>query len=161
MHEHPQMSYQAGGGTGMTDYETDLSAWAGEQATLLRRVAAGERVNDADFDWLHIAEELEAVSRRERRELRNRTIRLLQHLLKWHYQPDHRSRSWRATINTQRREIESLLNDNPSLRATVPDIISAAYPAARADAMAETGLISLPDALPFDAAHVLTGELPD
>ena len=63
-------------------------------------------VNDAEVDWEHLAEEIEAVGGNTRRELRNRLAVLLQHLLKWEYQPELRSRSWRSTIRTQRREIE-------------------------------------------------------
>ena len=106
----------------MSDYDTDILTWSERQATLLRRRAAGELVNDADIDWPNVAEEIESVGRSERRELRNRMARLQQHLLKWRYQPEHRSRSWRTTITTQRREIEALLADSPSLRATLPDV---------------------------------------
>jgi len=60
-----------------SEYEVDVSAWVERQAALLRRLAAGERVNDADVDWANIAEELEAAGRSERRELRSRTERLL------------------------------------------------------------------------------------
>jgi hypothetical protein len=35
----------------MSDYETDILAWSERQGALLRRLAAGERVNDADLDW--------------------------------------------------------------------------------------------------------------
>lgn len=145
----------------MVAYETDVSAWAEQQATLLRRLAAGERVNDADLDWLNIAEEIEAVSRGERRELRNRMARLLQHLLKWEYQPDQRSRSWRSTIDTQRREIKQVLDENPSLRQTMPMMVEKAYPAARIAAMEETGLLKLPETSPFDAEQALDGRLPE
>ena len=143
-----------------SDYDTDLSVWAEQQAALLRRLAAGERVNNAEPDWLNIAEELEAVGRSERRELRSRMERLLQHLLKWHHQPDYRSRSWQSTIRIQRREINAILDDNPSLRQTLPAVLTAAYPAARTEAMAETGLLFLPDASPFDADQALDGALP-
>jgi hypothetical protein len=39
----------------MSDYDTDLLLWSGRQADLLRRVAAGERVND-QVDWENVAE---------------------------------------------------------------------------------------------------------
>lgn len=97
-------------------YETDLVVWAEEQATLLRRLVAGERVNEGELDWTNLAEEIEAVSSRERRELRRRMARLLQHLLKYHYQIEQRSRSWRSTIMEQRSAIEGLLADNAGLR---------------------------------------------
>ncbi|MEO3707130.1 DUF29 family protein [Trichormus azollae] len=40
---------------------------------------------------------------------------LLDHLLKWEYQPDKRSWSCLATIRIQKRDILKLLNDNSSL----------------------------------------------
>jgi Domain of unknown function DUF29 len=142
----------------MSDYETDFLTWTSNQADLLRRRAAGELVND--LDWLNLAEEIEALGRSERRELRHRMTRLLQHLLKWHYQSEHRSRSWRSTITTQRQEIETLLEDSPSLRPTLADVVTAAYPTARQYAEDETGLLHLPEDSPFTADQALSDELP-
>ncbi|MDR3089077.1 MAG: DUF29 domain-containing protein, partial [Desulfobulbaceae bacterium] len=71
-----------------TAYETDVVAWAGEQARLLR---AGR------FDLLdieNIAEEIEDVGKAEQRELMSRMAVLLAHLLKWQYQPERRGKSW-------------------------------------------------------------------
>ena len=113
------------------------------------------------LDWLNIAEEIESVGGNTRRELRNRLIRLLQHLLKWHYQPELRSRSWRATIRTQRQQIEDLLAENPSLRARLPELFSAAYHRARVAALDETGLLDLPKASPFTVEQALGDELPE
>jgi hypothetical protein len=141
-------------------YETDLTAWAEEQATLLRRLAAGERVNDGELDWSNLAEEIEAVSSRERRELRRRMARLLQHLLKYHYQIEHRSRSWLTTILEQRSAIADLLANNASLRTKLPDYLRDAYPLARRWAEYETGLLSLPETSPFTLEQVLDQEPP-
>ena len=142
-------------------YDDDVVTWSERQAELLRRRAAGELVNDGEIDWRNIAEEIEAVGRSERRELRNRLARLLQHLLKWQFQPEHRSRSWRTTIVGQRREIEALLADNPSLRATLTNVLTDAYPAGRADALDETGLLDLPRASPFTVEQALCDPLAD
>jgi hypothetical protein len=139
-------------------YDQDIVLRSERQAELLRRGAQGER--DGDLDWFNLAEEIAAVGRSERRELRHRMARLLQHLLKWHYQPEHRSRGWRSTIQTRRREINAVLDDNPSLRQTLPAVIEAAYPAARAAALEETGLLALPETSPFDVRQALDGELP-
>ena len=38
-------------------YLLDTLAWSEQQAALLRRLAAGERVND--LDWPHVIEEIE------------------------------------------------------------------------------------------------------
>ena len=45
----------------MSDYETDVSRWSERQGALLRRLAAGERVNEADLDWPKIAEEIDQI----------------------------------------------------------------------------------------------------
>jgi hypothetical protein len=142
-------------------YDQDFVLWIEQQVTLLRRRAAGELVNDTELDWRNLAEEIEAVGGNTRRELRNRLARLLQHLLKWHYQPELRSRSWRATIRTQRQEIEELLADNPSLRARLGEFVTAAYGRARAAALDETGLIELPEQPPFTIEQTLGDALPD
>lgn len=41
----------------------------------------------------------------------------LTHLIKWEYQFDRRSRSWANTIRAQRRDLERILRDSPSLRS--------------------------------------------
>jgi hypothetical protein len=85
----------------------------------------------------------------------------LQHLLKWHYQKELRSRSWRATIRTQRQEIEELLADNPSLRARLGEFVAVAYGRARAAALDETGLLELPEQPSFTIEKTLGDALPD
>jgi hypothetical protein len=66
----------------MSDYETDVYRWSERQDALLRRLAAGERVNDADLDWPNIAEEIETVGRSERAALSSHIGNVLEHLIK-------------------------------------------------------------------------------
>ena len=49
----------------MSDYETDTLLWSERQVDLLRRLAAGERVNDR-VDWGNVAEEIDSVGRSQR-----------------------------------------------------------------------------------------------
>ena len=51
-------------------YEHDALAWSERQAELLRRLAAGERVNDA-VDWPHVIEEVGDVGLSELRACRS------------------------------------------------------------------------------------------
>jgi hypothetical protein len=44
----------------MNDYDADVLLWSERQADLLRRLAAGERVND-QVDWENVIEEVESV----------------------------------------------------------------------------------------------------
>lgn len=96
-----------------------------------------------------------------RRELRTRLARLAQRLLKWRYQPELRSRSWRTTIRNQRHEIRELLKESPSLEARLPEIFPDAYRRGRGDALDETGLLDLPETAPFTIAQALGDELPE
>jgi hypothetical protein len=110
-------------------YDADVVLWSERQAELLRRHAAGDLANDAALEWDRIAEEIEAVGRSARRELQTRLVLLLHHLLKWRYQPEFRSGSWRTTIRNQRNAIDDLLRESPSLKAVLPAMFTAAYPA--------------------------------
>lgn len=142
-------------------YEADVVMWSERQTELLRRRAAGDFANDADLDWAHIAEEIEAVGRSARRELRSRLVLLVHHLLKWRYQPEFRSGSWRTTIRNQRNAIEDLLSESPSLKAALPEMFSAAYPRARLNAMDETGLLELPETNPLTIEQALSENFPE
>ena len=82
-----------------TRYETDVVAWASEQASLLR---AG-RFELLDRD--HIAEEIEAVGTSEQRVLASRMSVLLAHLLKWRYQLARRRASWEKPLLAQRKAL--------------------------------------------------------
>ena len=119
----------------MTDlYEKDFYAWASEQVGLLR---AG-RLAEADVP--HIIEEIESMGRSEKRELVNRLVVLLVHLLKWCYQPGLRGNSWRLSIKEQRIRLASHLDDNPSLQSKLDEAIEQAYRLAVIGTERETGL---------------------
>ncbi len=113
-------------------YENDAYAWALEQAGLLR---AGKL---EQLDLEHLAEEIESMGKSERRALVSQLARLLMHLLKWDHQPERRSRSWRLTIIDAQAKTTRLLNDNPSLKASLPELMNQAYEDARRAAAIET-----------------------
>src|SRR5471030_2443483 len=92
-----------------TTYEQDVVAWASEQAALLR---AGKL---SAIDIEHIAGEIEDVGKSEQRELASRMTVLLAHLLKWKYQPERQGVSWEKTIKAQRKDINYVLEESPSL----------------------------------------------
>ena len=131
-------------------YDDDLYQWTIEQADALRRRA----INQLDFD--NLAEEIESVGRSERREIRSRLEILLIHLLKWHYQPEKRSNSWRASVSEARRRIEDVLADNPSLRSFPAEALASAYRLAVLDeAIRRLELMHLFEACPWAIEDVL------
>nr|VFJ60925.1 MAG: protein of unknown function DUF29 [Candidatus Kentron sp. DK]VFJ63311.1 MAG: protein of unknown function DUF29 [Candidatus Kentron sp. DK] len=133
-------------------YETDFYAWTNQQAALLR--AKGFH----DADWEHIAEEIESMGKREKRELVNRLKVLLVHLLKWQRQPALRGRSWALTIKEQRKELALHLLDNPSLKAELDRSMADAYGIAVIRAEKETGLESFPASCPYGFQEVMDEE---
>jgi len=120
----------------MTTYNQDFNLWAQEQAQLLR---AGRF---AELDIENLSEEVESVGRSEKRELRNRMVILLAHLLKWKYQSERRGSSWQDTIFEQRRSISDVVEDSPSLKPILVDTewLSKRWLGACLQAMNETGL---------------------
>lgn len=137
--------------TTATLYRADFYAWTKKQAALLQ---AEEFEN---LDLPNLIEEIEAMGTSQRNEVISRLKVLLMHLLKWQFQADHRSRSWRNTINVQRWDLEAVLEDNPSLRRELPDCIAKAYPRARREAIQETGLLRSPwpDSCPWTIEQIL------
>jgi Domain of unknown function DUF29 len=115
-------------------HDNDFYAWSLEQAALLR---AG-RVGEADL--AAIAEEIESMGKTEKRELVRRLTVLLLHLLKWESQPAGRGNSWRLSIANARDEIADLLDDNPSLKPFIDDVMASAYRYARRKAALETDI---------------------
>ena len=87
-------------------YDQDFYLWI---ETISKQLKAGKF---AEIDLANLIEEIESMGKSEKRELKSRLIVLLMHLLKWQYQPEKRSESWRSTITEQRICIELLLNLN-------------------------------------------------
>jgi len=138
-------------------YDKDFAEWTRQNAELLR---AG-RASEADLE--HIAEEIEDLGKRERRSLHNRCVRLIEHLLKWHYQPERRGSSWTRTIILQRRSIRRLLDENPSFRPGLAEFVAAAYDDAAAVVAGVTAQprSEFPEMCPFTVEQLLTeGFLP-
>jgi len=115
-------------------YDADFHAWSKDQAARLRAL------RPKSIDWENVAEEIEGLGGSQRREIRSRLIVLLTHLLKWAYQPDQRSNSWRASIAGAREEIRTEVAESPSLRRYPGEVLPRQYPLARLDASGQTGL---------------------
>jgi hypothetical protein len=137
-------------------YDTDYVAWLDEQVAHLR---AG-RLHALDVE--NVAEELESLMRKERRQLGNRLEVLILHLLKWDRQPDQRANRWRSTVAEQRRRIHRLLLDSPGLKHEVEPICRAVYPDAVQGAAIETRLSegAFPQTLPYTVEQIFERELP-
>jgi hypothetical protein len=150
----------------MKDYDGDILAWSEQQSALLRRRAAGERVNDTDLDWPNIAEEIESVGRSERAALSSHIANIIEHLIKLETSPAVEPRAgWEETILRARSEVEQLLEDSPSLRPSLGAAIARQLPRARRLAAAALRLHGEEPrtdirSLTYDEAQVLGEWLP-
>ena len=127
-------------------YVKDETSWLEAMAELVsRRDLAG-------LDLDNLREYLTDMASRDRREVKNRLVILLAHLLKWEYQPGKRSRSWRTTVLTQRLELADLAGRGV-LRAHADAVLSEAYKNAVELAASETGLPS--DSFPVDSPYTI------
>jgi len=135
-------------------YDEDFAIWTAETARLLRAC----RFDEVDIE--HVAEEIEDMGKRDKRELHRRLTMLILHLLKWKWQLEKQTRGWQATLLTQRAELDRLLEDSPSLRRAIPAAIAKVYPAVLRSAVLETGLPPeiFPSQCPFSPDQILDRE---
>lgn len=117
-------------------YEEDLVRWTEVQAANLRR--AGQARANLPLDWINLAEKIESLGRSQRRELRSRIALIIEHLFKLERSPAIEPRTgWIEAIGRERREIERLLEDSPSLRGELDRLVDLEEPRA-ASLAAET-----------------------
>jgi predicted DNA-binding ribbon-helix-helix protein len=115
-------------------YEQDFYQWIETTAKLLR-----DR-NFSALDMDNLIEEIETMGRSEKRSLRSALKVLLMHLLKYKYQPEKRSNSWKSTIIEQRDRLKEYLADSPSLKPYLREVFTQCYQESKTLAASETRL---------------------
>ncbi len=100
-------------------YDSDILTWSEEQAALLRRLAAGERINDADLDWANIAEEIESVGRSELRACESLLVQALAHMMKADAWPDAKQPVARWRLDAEMFRSEARRAFSPSMRQRI------------------------------------------
>ena len=134
-----------------TLYDQDYYLWIDKTVEQLHH----NQLQEIDLE--NLIDELETMGRSEKRSVKSNLTVLLMHLLKYKYQPNKRSRSWRSTIVEHRRRLLIVFEDSPSLRGYGQEIFAECYQDARQDGATETQLkISVfPDECPFNLEVVL------
>jgi hypothetical protein len=120
----------------LVDYNQDFNLWIEQTVDLLKT----GRFEALDID--NLVDELESMSRRDKREIISRLDVILMHLLKWKYQPTQRSLSWESSIQNNRIEIWRIIEDSPSLKSYPEAVLDKAYQAALKGVIRETQLSS-------------------
>ena len=137
-----------------TEYDRDFYAWTLHNAELLRH----RKFSDLDIE--NMAEEIESMGKRDKRQLINRLSVLLSHLLKWQHQPIRRNKSWELTIKEQRNKVFELLEESPSLKHELELKINVAYNNSIVMAAKQTALdlSSFPLSCPFTIEQCLNDQ---
>ena len=140
-------------------YNRDTLAWAEEQAGLLRRLAAGERVNNA-IDWPNVIEEVQEAGQAQLRSCRSLWRQAMIHLLKLHAWPESGSAAaWRAEIGVFLDDAEG--HYSASMRQLID--LEAVYARAllrAGQARDESGLgRAWPNLCPFTIEALLAGDV--
>jgi len=132
-------------------YEQDFNLWIQNHILLLKEQRFSE------IDTAHLIEELEDMAKGDKREVVNRLIVLIAHLLKWQFQPSMRGNSWSSSINEQRTQLHYLLADMPSLKGYLTEAIDKAYAPAFKLASQDTKLpvSTFPDSCPYNQSQLL------
>ncbi|MBV7435278.1 DUF29 domain-containing protein [Cardiobacteriaceae bacterium TAE3-ERU3] len=97
------------------DYHQDFYAWLSIQLFHLKN----HNFDNLDLD--NLIEEVEAMGRKEIREMKGIMIVLIAHLLKAKFQPEKNETSWRKTLQEQRIHLGFVLEDSPSLKNHLED----------------------------------------
>ncbi|MBD2006391.1 MULTISPECIES: DUF29 domain-containing protein [Cyanophyceae] len=135
-------------------YDTDYLIW-------IKTTVEKLRVHDySNIDWENLIEEIEDMGRSERRSLESNLIIVLTHLLKWQYQPELRSGSWKGSIVEHRRRIRKALKESPSLKPYLEEVFAECYLDAVEQASAETELPveTFPQLCPYTSAEILDSD---
>lgn len=108
-------------------YDQDYYLWL---KTTQKQLATGDF---SALDVANLVEELADMGKSEKRALISLLTRLVEHLLKLSYWEEEKERvgnHWASEIVNFRAQIETRLEDSPSLRSQLPALYEKAYPVA-------------------------------
>ena len=132
-------------------YEQDYYLW------LKQTVQALQTGKWEELDLDNLLEEISDMGKSERRALESNLTVILLHLLKYKYQPTHRSNSWLASIIEHRLRLKKQLRESPSLKPYLEQVFSECYSDATLRAAVETGLS--PEVFPVESPFSIEAAL--
>ncbi len=135
-----------------TLYEEDFNLWLEETVNLLKT----RQLSLIDYE--NLIEEIESMGKRDKKALESNLEQILMNLLKWQYQKNKRSNSWRYSIIEHRNRLKKDFRDSPSLKPYFDDVLEDCYQTAREFASEQTGLDikTFPIDIPFTKEEILS-----
>ena len=139
--------------TSKTLYDADFALWIDETVSQLKNGHL------AQIDWENLIEEIESLGKSQRKAVRSFLVRLLEHLLKRHYVfMSDCYRGWEIEIRNFRQNLRIELEDSPSLKKFIVEILSKSYEMALENVREDYPITDFPDDCPFpnDVEALLT-----
>ena len=136
-----------------TLYDRDFSLWVEDTVNKLK---AGEF---NQVDWDNLIEEVDSLGKSQRKAVRSFLVRLLEHLLKRCYLPmSDCYRGWEVEIRNFRQRLQIELEDSPSLKGFVLEVLAKSYQMALENVRDDYSDVYFPDDCPFpeDVETLLT-----
>jgi hypothetical protein len=127
-------------------YDRDLNLWVEDTVAKLKAHHFDQ------VDWANVIEEIEALARSDKRELRNRLRILLSHLLRQGYvNAGEDFRGWELTIRDQRLSLAQILEDSPSLKPYFLAHLDLIWQQALSETQEDYPSVDFPAECPFPA----------
>jgi hypothetical protein len=141
----------------MSDYDTDVLLWSEHQTELLRRIAAGEPVNESP-DWPNIIEEVGDVGLSSLRACRSLLVRALIHMLKAMAWPSSREvPHWAAEARRFRGDAADAFSPSMRQRIDLAEVYRRALHA-MPDTIDGEEPLPVPDVCPVTLDELLSSE---
>lgn len=136
-----------------TLYDQDFSLWVEDTVNKLK-VGKFNQV-----DWDNLIEEVDSLGKSQRKTVRSFLVRLLEHLLERCYIPMSGCyRGWEVEIRNFKQRLQIELEDSPSLKGFVLEILAKSYEMALENVRDDYPDVYFPDDFPFpeDVETLLT-----
>ncbi len=139
-------------------YDHDALAWAEHQAGLLRRLAAGERLNEP-VDWPNVIKEIQDLGLSELRACRSFLYQAIVHLLKLHAWPASRAAGhWTSELIGFMGELEDALAPSMHVRLDMAKLYARALRQVGAASDESGAPRHLPLTCPYRLNDLITSE---
>ncbi|MGH8000138.1 MAG: DUF29 domain-containing protein, partial [Brasilonema sp.] len=117
----------------LTLYDKDFYLWLEETVQLLQE----RRLSELDIP--NLIDEIAEMAKSQKKAVKSNLTVILWHLLKYKYQPEKRTNSWRLTLFEHRDRLQESFADSPSLIPFFREVFNESYGKARQKAAIETG----------------------
>jgi hypothetical protein len=139
-------------------YDRDCLIWSEQQAGLLRRLADGERVNDA-IDWANVIEEIEDVGRAQLGGCQSLLLQALVHMLKLRRGEDRPAAHWRMETGLFLADAQARYTPSMRQRIDLGRLYAKAVRLVRTGEPVAKGKESVPGECPFTLDELLADDV--